>query len=282
MANLEGSSGRVRRSAAPVRQPAGSAGVLDLATVLGLAGAFAMLAIAVVAGGSPLAFLDVPSLLIVVGGTIAVTSISFSLGDVVRAQPIIMRVIVHKPQDPAAAARRVLALSEIARIKGPLQLQDQLRGLSDEPFLHRAIGLVVDGTPAEEVERIVTAELETNSAHHSRSIGILRRASEVSPAMGLIGTLVGLIQMLGSLDDPKAIGPAMAVALLTTFYGAMLANMVFVPLAAKLDRNAGREALVNRIYAIGAGSIGRQENPRRLEILLNTALPPGQRIQRIR
>ena len=282
MANLAGSGGRVGRGATPTGRPSAGTGTVDLATLLGLAGAFAMLAIAVVAGGSPRAFIDLPSLLIVVGGTVAVTSISFSLGEVMRAQPIVMKAIVHKPQDPAAAARRVLALSELARIKGPLQLQDQLGSLVDEPFLHRAIGLIVDGTPTDEIERIVTAELEATAARHAKCAGILRRASEVAPAMGLIGTLVGLIQMLGSLDDPKSIGPSMAVALLTTFYGAMLANVVFVPLAAKLDRNSGQEALVNRIYALGAGSIGRQENPRRLEILLNTILPPAQRIRRFR
>ena len=97
--------------------------------------------------------------------------------------------------------------------------------------------------------------------------------------MGLIGTLVGLVQMLGNLDDPSAIGPAMAVALLTTFYGAILANMVFLPLANKLDRNSGAEAMVKQIYAIGAASIGRQENPRRLELTFNTILPPGEQVK---
>jgi chemotaxis protein MotA len=97
--------------------------------------------------------------------------------------------------------------------------------------------------------------------------------------MGLIGTLIGLVQMLGNLHDPSAIGPSMAVALLTTFYGAVLANLVFSPLAAKLERNASDEALVNQLYLLAALSIGRQENPRRLEILLNSVLPPAQRVQ---
>ena len=96
--------------------------------------------------------------------------------------------------------------------------------------------------------------------------------------MGLIGTLVGLVQMLGNLDDPSSIGPAMAVALLTTFYGAILATMVFNPLASKLERNSDAEAMVNQIYAIGATSISRQENPRRLEMMLNTILPPVKRV----
>ena len=97
--------------------------------------------------------------------------------------------------------------------------------------------------------------------------------------MGLIGTLIGLVQMLGSLDDPSTIGPAMAVALLTTFYGVLLATLVFSPLASKLERNAAEEALLNNVYVTATSSIGRQENPRRLEMLLNTILPPAKRIQ---
>jgi len=97
--------------------------------------------------------------------------------------------------------------------------------------------------------------------------------------MGLIGTLIGLVQMLGNLDDPSTIGPAMAVALLTTFYGAVLANMVFSPMASKLERNSTEEAMVNTVYMMGAASIGRQENPRRLEMLLNSILPPSKRVQ---
>ena len=113
----------------------------------------------------------------------------------------------------------------------------------------------------------------------SDRLRILRRAGEVAPAMGLIGTLVGLVQMLGQLEDPSSIGPAMAVALLTTFYGAILANMFFLPLATKLERNAGVEAQVKQIYALGAASIARQENPRRLEVALNATLPPTERVR---
>jgi chemotaxis protein MotA len=96
--------------------------------------------------------------------------------------------------------------------------------------------------------------------------------------MGLIGTLVGLVQMLGNLEDPSTIGPSMAIALLTTFYGAVLANMLFLPLANKLDRNSDAEAMINQIYAIGVASISRQENPRRLEVEINTILPPARRV----
>jgi len=121
-------------------------------------------------------------------------------------------------------------------------------------------------------------ELHAIADRHNKGADILRRAAEVAPAMGLIGTLVGLVQMLGNLDDPSAIGPAMAVALLTTFYGAVLGNMVFAPLASKLERKSDEEALLNEIYLLGITSIARQESPRRLEVLLNTILPPANRI----
>jgi len=128
------------------------------------------------------------------------------------------------------------------------------------------------------VERIMQSELQATTERHARAVGMLRKAAEISPAMGLIGTLVGLVQMLGTLEDPSTIGPSMAVALLTTFYGAILANLVFTPLASKLERNSTEDALMNEMYVMAAASIARQENPRRLEMLLNTVLPPENKI----
>ncbi len=121
-------------------------------------------------------------------------------------------------------------------------------------------------------------EAGTISARNMRSVDILRRAGDVAPAMGLIGTLIGLVQMLGSLNDPRTIGPAMAIALLTTFYGAILAHMVFLPLAARADRMSEEEALSNSVYTLGVASIGRKENPRRLEVIVNALLPPEQKV----
>jgi chemotaxis protein MotA len=173
----------------------------------------------------------------------------------------------------------MIALADRARQRGSLDLQNVIEQLRHDRFLYKAVQLVVDGTPGDEIERMLGREVEATLQRHQRSAGILRRAGEVAPAMGLIGTLVGLVQMLGNLQDPSAIGPAMAVALLTTFYGAILANMVFLPLANKLDRNSGLEAQVKQLVSLGAASIGRQENPRRLETLLNTILAPGDRVR---
>jgi chemotaxis protein MotA len=215
----------------------------------------------------------------VVGGTFAVTCVSFSAGDVVRAHPTMVGALANSTPDAIDAARGMMTLADLVRRHGPLALQDQLAQFKDDPFLHRAMSLVVDAAPPEEIEAVMTAEADATAQRMQRSASIMRRAAEVAPAMGLIGTLVGLVQMLGSLDEPSKIGPAMALALLTTLYGALLANIVFSPLAAKIERNASAEAVLRQIYMIGAISMARQENPRRLEILLNSVLPPWQQIR---
>ena len=147
------------------------------------------------------------------------------------------------------------------------------------PFLYKGFSMAVDGVSGDEIEAVLGQDLMATAQRHQRSADVLRRAAEYAPAMGLIGTLIGLVQMLGNLQDPTSIGPAMALALLTTFYGAVLANIVFSPLAAKLERNSAEEALVNHVYLLGAVSVSRQENPRHLEAMLNSVLPPAERIR---
>ena len=251
---------------------------MDLATLLGLVIGFGLVIAAIATGGSITAFIDVPSVLIVIGGTFAITSVAFSLGEVIKAQKLFIKSVFNKATDGAAAALQVLELADLARKNGVLGMQESLKNLDNLPFLQKGLALVVDGTPGDEVERMMKQEIKGMTTRHERGVAILRQAGTVSPAMGLIGTLIGLVQMLGSLDDPSSIGPAMAVALLTTFYGAVLANMVFNPLASKLERNAQIESTVCQIYTIGAASISRQENPRRLEMMLNTILPPAERV----
>ncbi|CAN0401174.1 unnamed protein product, partial [Discosporangium mesarthrocarpum] len=251
---------------------------LDPATLLGLAGAFALIAAAVAMGGAWRAFLNVPSLLIVFGGTLAVTTISFSLRDMAATWKLLLSTISQSVRYPRDAAHQVLEIAEKSRRDGVLSLQKGLAALRSEPFLARGLTLVVDGAPGNEAERVMRAEMHATADRQMRGAGVLRRAAEVAPAMGLIGTLVGLVQMLGQLEDPASIGPAMAVALLTTLYGAILGNMVLAPLAGKLEKKAAEENLINEIYVLGVGSIGRQENPRRLEMMINTLLPPAQRL----
>lgn len=265
-------------SGSPLRVPKARSS-LDLATIVGLLCGFGMIAAAILMGGSPRSFINMPSVLIVVGGTLAVTTTCFSLVEIGRTAKVIMKTLFHSTRDPADAAVQVLQIAEMARRQGVLSLQNVLTSVRSEPFLHKGMSMVVDGTPGEEVEVILRRDIQATVQRHNKSANVLRRAAEFAPAMGLIGTLIGLVQMLGNLSDPGTIGPSMAVALLTTFYGAVLANMVFSPLASKLERNSAEEVLINSVYMMGAASVGRQENPRRLEMLLNSVLPPTKRVQ---
>ena len=258
---------------APIRN------TLDAATIFGLLGAFALIALAIYLGGSFASFIQLPAILIVFGGTAAATTVCFSLAEMRGTGGVVAKTFFHTVREPAHAAVHVMQLAQMARRHGVLSLQDILDTLRFEPFLQKGVSMVVDGVPGDEVEAILRRDVVAMAQRHMRVASIFRRASELAPAMGLIGTLIGLIQMLGNLDDPSTIGPSMAIALLTTFYGAVLANVVLVPLASKLERNSSLEELVNMIYVLGVASIGRQENPRRLEMLVNSIMPPANRIR---
>ena len=251
----------------------------DIATIIGLICGFTMIITAIMLGGAPESFINPPSILIVIGGTLAITTICFSFREMFGTVGVISHALMYNTQSPFDAAYKALQVAEVARKQGVLALQNVVNDIRDEPFFHQGISMVIDGTPGEEVEQILRRELMSMLQRHRQSASVLRKMAEFAPAMGLIGTLIGLVQMLGNLQDPTTIGPAMAVALLTTFYGAVLSNMVFLPLASKLERNSGEEALLHQIFLLSSASIGRQENPRRLEMMLNSILPPSQRIK---
>ena len=230
---------------------------LDLATILGMLAAFGLIVAAIILDGSPGSFINLPAIFIVIGGTLAVTTICFSINEVSKTFGVVSKTIFHSIRESSDAALQVMQISQMARKNGGLSLQQVLDSVKNEPFLHKAGSLVVDGVPGGQGENILRRELNSMVQRHAKSASVLRRAADFSPAMGLIGTLIGLVQMLGNLDDPTTIGPSMAVALLTTFYGGVLANLVFVPLASKLERNSSLEEVVNNVYVMGAASIDR-------------------------
>ncbi len=250
----------------------------DFATILGLLFAVGLIAAAIAMGQSNANFFNVPALLIVLLGTMAATSISFTGEELARAGTIIAKSIVRRIQKPSRLATSLIDLAIIAKKKGLLALVNYESELNKDKFLSRSVQMVVDGYNAEEVQRLLKQEINALSERHKRSANICRRASEIAPAMGLIGTLVGLVQMLADLENPESIGPAMAVALLTTFYGAILGTVIMAPLAIKLEKNTADETLIKNLIATTAVSIARQENPRRLEMLLNSELPPSEQI----
>ncbi|MBL4836227.1 MAG: MotA/TolQ/ExbB proton channel family protein, partial [Kordiimonadaceae bacterium] len=217
--------------------------------------------------------------IIVVLGTFAVTAISFRFQEMGTLPQNIWVLLRHGQRDTSEEALKIMKIAAEARKHNDVMMLNRLiPRLRGTPFLAQALQLIVDGSQADEIEQIMRREASTASARHMRAVEFLRRAGDVAPAMGLIGTLIGLVRMLGNLDNASTMGPAMAVALLTTFYGAVLAHLVFIPLAAKTEHCTSEEALVNNLYTMGATSIRRKENPRRLEMLLNTILPPAKRI----
>lgn len=252
----------------------------DFSTMLGIFFALALIAAAISMGTGNASFFDVPSVLIVVFGTVAATSIAYTGSEMRRAWKVLRNSTLHRSWDYAQMARQLLDLATLARKKGILSLGGpNAAEIAKDKLLARGVELVTDGYTAEDIARILNQEIDALVDRHRRSAGIIRRAAEIAPAMGLIGTLVGLVQMLSDLTNPDAIGPAMALALLTTFYGAILGMVILSPLAAKLERNSHDEAAIRNLILIGMTSIARQENPRRLEILLNSELPPDSRIQ---
>jgi chemotaxis protein MotA len=251
----------------------------DFATILGIIFSLGLIAGAIAMGSGNANFFNVPSLLIVFFGTITATSIAYTADEMRRALKIIGQSVVRKSWNPQIMARQLLDIAVLARKKGLLSIGGATGEIARDKVLARAVELVTDGYSGEDIERILSQEIDSLVERHRRSAGILRRGGEIAPAMGLIGTLVGLVQMLADLDDPAAIGPAMAMALLTTFYGAILGMVILNPLAAKLERNSNDEAMIRTMIMIAMTSIARQENPRRLEMLLNSELPPGSRIR---
>jgi chemotaxis protein MotA len=251
---------------------------VDISTVLGIVVAFALIIAAIMQSGGLSAFIDIPSILIVVLGTFALVAASFSFKDLGRALLLTSRTVVYPEESASRVALHMLEISEEARKNGVLVLQSKADSLPSASFQKKGLSMVVDGMDAPIVERVLSQDIHARLSRHARGIAVLRKAADIAPAMGLIGTLIGLVQMLGNLNDPASIGPAMAVALLTTMYGAVLAFLVFSPLATKLERLSDNEVLVQQIYLKAIVAIAAKENPRRTEEILNAILPAAQRI----
>ena len=170
----------------------------------------------------------------------------------------------------------MVTLGTVSRSKGLLSLMDVK---TNSPFLKRVRNLLADAADEETLRSAMRTEIDSMQMRHFIVQDVFKKMAMYAPSFGMLGTLIGLIQMLSLLANPETLGPAMAVALLTTFYGAVMANMIFSPLASKLERNSSEDALINQIHVMATASMGRHENPRRLEMLLNTLLPPDQRIE---
>ena len=247
---------------------------MDLATLIGLIGAFGIVLASIMIGGSAGTFINTPSLLLVLGGTVLVTMMKFSLGKFLGATSIAVKAFLHKPSSPEELIENAVQLAKSARQGGLLALEDaEVR----DDFMKSGLGLLIDGHPAEVVRSMLSKDLHHTLQRHSDGQDIFKAIGDVGPAMGMIGTLIGLVQMLANMDDPKQIGPAMAIALLTTLYGAILANMVALPIADKLavrsrEENVRKSLIIDALLSIQSG-----QNPRVIENMLETYLPRSKR-----
>jgi len=243
--------------------------------------AFAVIGLAIMSGAAPGRFVDLPSILIVLGGTVAVTLASFSLLDFARLPAVVARALsATPPLPPRQVADTALDLAAAVRQASLPALEQRAGALERHVFLHRGLFMLLEGAAAESIATTLAREIDAANERRAASIAILRRAADVAPAMGLIGTLIGLVQMLGHLDDPAEIGPAMAVALLTTLYGALLAHAFFTPLAERLEARGQVERQAAELELLAAVSIAERDNPRRLEAALNGLLAPEDRVER--
>lgn len=251
---------------------------VDIATLLGLMLGIILIFMAILIGGDFTSYLNAPSVLIVVGGATAATMASQPLARFFRLPKVALKTVFATPVDPVGLIRRIVELAEVARRDGILALEGMVEE-NEDPFLVRGIQMAVDGTDPEIIQTIMTTELENLLERHEAGKSMLDAMGRYAPAFGMIGTLIGLVAMLKNMDDPSKIGAGMAAALLTTLYGALLANVIFLPLADKLALRSTEEALAKTIIIHGVMSIQSGDNPRTVESKLMTFLPPAARTQ---
>ena len=250
---------------------------MDIASLVGLLLAIGLILGSIMMGSAPLtAFIDIPSFLVVVGGAAAAALICFPLKTMLGVPKITLKVLLNKNQDRLALIKQIVALAETARRDGLLALESKIQEI-DNPFVRTGIQMAVDGSTPEVVEEVLRTEVNAISQRHRDGKSIMDQLARFAPAYGMIGTLMGLIMMLSDMSDPSGIGAGMAVALITTLYGAIVANVFFSPFAEKLGLLSRNELTVMEIAIRGVMAIQSGESPRAIDQKLRTFLPPSQR-----
>lgn len=234
---------------------------MDLASIGGTLLGISLIVIAIMTQGSIMAFVSMSSALIVVGGVIAATLINYPLSRVISVMKVVKVAYKADSLEPLEVIRELVRMAEKARKEGLLALENEIDEVSDE-FMKKGIQLIVDGTDPELARNILETEISMMEERHRIGAEIFDSMGSSAPAFGMIGTLIGLIFMLKNLNDPSSLGPGMAVALLTTFYGTLLANLLFIPIAGKLKLRSSEEILNREIVIEGILSIQAGENPR--------------------
>ena len=239
---------------------------IDRGVLFGLGLSFSLIVLGMAIGGGGLfRFFDLSSIAIVFGGTIGATLVNFAPKDLTLAWKSFKSALFEHQSNSEERTRYLVGLSHAVRTQGRIQVLEHEGSRSQDPFLKFALEMTVDGQNPAEVRRILETETRIANDRAARAVQVFETMGNYAPALGLIGTVIGLIQMLGALDNPATVGPAMATALITTFYGAIGANLVFLPIAGKLKNRSEEEAVVKALTIEGVISVGNEENPMLLE-----------------
>lgn len=251
---------------------------MDISTLLGVVLGSALVLWGIMSGGPLSSFWDAPSLFITFGGTIGAVLVQHSMDEILNLFRVLKVLFTEPRNSPLATIRVLVGMAEKARREGLLSLEEEAEAF-DDPFLRKGVQLVVDGTDPDLVRNVLEIEISFVAERHRAGQEIFATMGAFAPAFGMIGTLIGLVQMLSHMDDPSMVGPGMATALLTTFYGAFAANLLFLPAAGKLRMRSDREILQKQMIVEGVLSIQAGENPRIVEEKLKSFLSPKQRTQ---
>ncbi len=249
---------------------------MDIATILGLIFGFGVILASLVMGGGAMAFIDIPSIIIVVGGMLCGTMIHFSLPQFLGIFSVLKKAILVKVPSPNDLIQHMVNYAAISRRDGALALEEQIRK-TDNPFMAKGLQMLVDGQNEEKIRELMTLEIDSLQERHATGKKILEFMGAAAPAFGMIGTLIGLVQMLRNLTSPESIGAGMAVALITTFYGSILSNLVFIPMAGKLGIYSKAESMAMEITLEGICTISRGENPTIVREKMQAFLAPKRR-----
>ena len=251
---------------------------MDLATVIGLVLAFGLVLAAILVGGSLMIFVSIPSLLIVFGGALGATLVHFPLAKVLGVVSVLKKTFSAPSASPTQIIEQFMDYANRARREGILSLEPVIKEIDDK-YLRKGLQLTVDGLEPQAIQEILETEISNIEGRHEQGQSIVKAMADYAPALGMIGTVIGLVQMLQTMSDPSSIGPAMAVALITTFYGAVLANLLFLPMEGKLKTRSAEEILVKEMQMEGIIAISKGENPRIIQEKLSSFQPPKERTE---
>ncbi len=248
---------------------------MDIGTLLGVLSGVLLIVIAIIGGGSPDVFLNLNSALIVLGGTTATTFIAFPSKRIFMMIPVIINAFKPEVYQPTEYVEEIVDLSTLYRSGGTKKLETEEEYLNHR-FLRNGISMVVDGYSSREMHEIMDRELFSMIERHNSGQKILRFIAVQAPVFGMCGTLIGLIQMLMHVDNPSTIGPSLATALITTFYGLILANLVVTPIVSKLNTRTESETMLYKAIRVGILGIHEKAHPQKIRKIMNSLLPPDQ------